>query len=218
MKIRHLAASLILTASVSFAETPPPTIVINEFTAINDSGLQDEDGDFSDWVELHNFGTEPVDLGDAALTDNRKRLAKWTFPEIKLDAGQHLVVFMSGKNRGSESQPLHASFALRGKGDYLALISSDSKTVIDEFTPKYPEQKKDISYGILPGQNVSQAESRKRGFLTPTPGKANAHPLAGRAKPVKFSEKRGWHHQSFQKGWKLVGFINFFSRFKCNRI
>ncbi|MDP6794487.1 MAG: CotH kinase family protein [Verrucomicrobiota bacterium] len=198
MKIRHLAAGLILTTAVALGQEPQPTVVINEFTAINDSGLQDEEGDFSDWIELHNFGAKPVDLGGAALTDSPKRLMKWTFPETKLEAGQFLVVFMSGKDRGAKGEPLHASFALRGKGDYLALIGSDGKSVIDQLAPKYPDQKKDISYGILPSRNIRQAESRKRSFLTPTPGKANAQPLAGTIKPVKFSEKRGWHHQSFQ--------------------
>ena len=132
------------------------------------------------------------------MTDNRKRLGKWTLPEIKLEPGRYLVVFMSGKDRRTADEPLHASFALRGKGDYLGLIASDGKTVIDEIAPKYPDQKKDISYCMLPDQEVGQAENRKRGFLLPSPGKANTRSLAGTVKPVKFSKKRGWHEQSFQ--------------------
>ena len=198
MKFRHYVAGLMISTTVVLAQAAKPTVVINEFTAINDSGLRDEEGDFSDWIELHNFGTEPVDLTDAALTDSRKRLAKWTLPEIKLEPGQYLVVFMSGKDRRTADEPLHASFALRGKGDYLGLIAGDRKTVIDEIAPKYPNQKKDISYGILPDQDVDQVENRKRGFLVPTPGKANTQSLAGTVKPVKFNKKRGWYEQSFQ--------------------
>ncbi|MED5279657.1 MAG: chitobiase/beta-hexosaminidase C-terminal domain-containing protein, partial [Verrucomicrobiota bacterium] len=187
-----------LTTTVTLGQAASPTVVINEFVAINDSGLRDKEGDFSDWLELHNYGTETVDLTGAALTDSRKRLAKWTFPEIKIEPGQYLVVFMSGKDRRSGDKTLHANFALRGKGDYLGLIAGDGETVIDEFAPKYPDQKKDIAFGILPGQAPGQAENLKRGFLAPTPGKANARPLAGTVKPVKFSEKRGWHEQSFK--------------------
>ena len=198
MMLRHLAAGILLTTTVMLGQAASPTVVINEFVAINDSGLRDNEGDFSDWLELHNYGTETVDLTGAALTDSRKGLAKWTFPETKIEPGQYLVVFMSGKDRRSGDETSHANFALRGKGDYLGLIAGDGETVIDEFAPKYPDQKKDIAFGILPGQAPGQAENLKRGFLAPTPGKTNARPLAGTVKPVKFSEKRGWHEQSFK--------------------
>ena len=99
MKLRHYVASLMLSTSVALGQAAELTVVINEFAAINDSGLRDEEGNFSDWIELHNFGTKPVGLTGAALTDSRKRLAKWTLPEIKLEPGQYLVVFMSGKDR-----------------------------------------------------------------------------------------------------------------------
>ena len=200
MITRFFALGFLLSAAFFLGQAAEQTVVINEFTAINDSGLQDEDGDFSDWVELHNFGTETVDLTGAALTDNRKRLAKWVLPETKLEAGQFLIVFMSGKDRRVSEKPLHANFALRGKGDYLGLIAADGKTVIHEFTPKYPDQKQDISFGYLPEQNLAQAENRAVGFLTPTPGQTNAQPLEGAAKEVKFSEKRGWHEQPFKLG------------------
>ena len=198
MKLRHLAIGIFLTTTVALGQATDPTVVINEFVAINDSGLRDEEGDFSDWIELHNHGTETVNLAGVSLTDDRKRLAKWTFPETQLEPGQFLIVHMSGKDRRAGGEPLHASFALRGKGDYLGLIASDGKTVIDELAPKYPDQKKDIAYGILPGQALGQAETPKRGPLTPTPGKANEQPLIGAVKPVKFSEKRGWHEQAFK--------------------
>ena len=43
---------LLLTMALGLAAHANPTIVINEFAAINDSGLQDEDGDHSDWLCL----------------------------------------------------------------------------------------------------------------------------------------------------------------------
>ena len=132
MKLRHLAIGIFLTTTVALGQATDPTVVINEFVAINDSGLRDEEGDFSDWIELHNHGTETVNLAGVSLTDDRKRLAKWTFPETQLEPGQFLIVHMSGKDRRAGGEPLHASFALRGKGDYLGLIASDGKTVIGQ--------------------------------------------------------------------------------------
>jgi hypothetical protein len=32
-------------------------VLISEFLASNSSVLQDEDGKFSDWIEIHNTGT-----------------------------------------------------------------------------------------------------------------------------------------------------------------
>src|SRR6266446_5424640 len=55
-------------------------VVISEFLAHNTSGLMDEDGDFSDWIELYNSGTNSVDLGGWFLTDDATRLTKWMFP------------------------------------------------------------------------------------------------------------------------------------------
>jgi len=37
-------------------------IIINEGSNKNYSTISDEDGDFEDWIELHNAGTNSVDL------------------------------------------------------------------------------------------------------------------------------------------------------------
>ena len=66
MMLRHLAAGILLTTTGMLGQAASPTVVINEFVAINDSGLRDNEGDFSDWLELHNYGTETVDLTGAA--------------------------------------------------------------------------------------------------------------------------------------------------------
>jgi hypothetical protein len=44
----------------------------------------DEDGDFEDWIELLNRGTEPVDLEGWGLSDSRSNPFKWTFPAVTL--------------------------------------------------------------------------------------------------------------------------------------
>ena len=43
-----------------------PTIgnpIISEFMASNSTVLPDEDGDFSDWIEISNPTDDPIDLG-----------------------------------------------------------------------------------------------------------------------------------------------------------
>ena len=188
---------LFLALTLGLGANADPTIVINEFAAINDSGLKDEDGDHSDWLELHNYGEQPVDLSGTHLTDNRKKPIRWEVPTATIEPGEYLVIFVSGKDRGDANAPLHANFALKGKGGYLGLLASDGLTVIHEYAPAYPKQKRDISYGLSATWQKTPGNTG-RFFGEPTPGAANGESIAGVAGKVKFSVKRGWHKKPFR--------------------
>lgn len=114
--------------------------------AINGSTLADEDGDFSDWIEVRNSGVGVVDLAGWTVTDDVAAPGKWGFPAISLAAGERLVVFASGKDRVVAGAPLHTNFQLSGGGEYLALVEPGGVVAV-EFAPEYPEQYEDISYG-----------------------------------------------------------------------
>ena len=51
--------------------------VISEILASNSRILADEDGDFSDWIEIYNPSSAPVSLHGYYLTDDSAFLAKW---------------------------------------------------------------------------------------------------------------------------------------------
>jgi len=74
-------------------------VVINEGSNKNYSTLNDEDGDFPDWIELYNSGAISVDLFGYSLTDDQEEPLKWILPQIILLPGHYLVVFCSCKNR-----------------------------------------------------------------------------------------------------------------------
>jgi hypothetical protein len=74
-------------------------VLIHEVQITNDSTLSDEDGDYGDWLELYNSGSQTVDLTGYGLSDNPDDLFKWTFQSGQLTAGQRLVVYASGKDR-----------------------------------------------------------------------------------------------------------------------
>jgi len=126
-------------------------IRISEFLASNTSGILDEDGDPSDWLEIHNDGAVTVDLAGWHLTDDDTDLKKWTFPSVSLPAGGYLLVWASGKDRRVVGRDLHTSFRLKKSGEYLALVQSDGSTVVHAFAPAYPVQVSDISYGLSAG-------------------------------------------------------------------
>ncbi len=121
---------------------------ITEFVASNDNGLLDADGESSDWLELFNSGGDAVDLSGMHLTDSAGNLTKWTIPSgVNLPAGGYRVVFASSKNGVLAGGELHTNFALSAGGEFLALVDTNGTTIIDQYTPNFPAQLEDISYG-----------------------------------------------------------------------
>jgi hypothetical protein len=121
--------------------------VISEFMAANDTTLADKDGDFSDWIEIHNPDSSEVDLDGYFLTDSATNLDKWRIPAVTIQAGDYLVIFASSKDRSDPEAELHTSFKLSAEGGYLALVAPDAVTVLTEFGSTYPLQFEDQSYG-----------------------------------------------------------------------
>ncbi|MGI9243438.1 MAG: lamin tail domain-containing protein, partial [Verrucomicrobiales bacterium] len=120
---------------------------INEILAINNNSLDDEDGDSSDWIELHNPNPFSFDLGGYFLSDAPLNPTKWQLPAgTNLGAGGHLVVFASGKDRAAAGSELHTNFRLDSSGEGLSLIAPDGSTVISQIG--FPSQIPDISYGV----------------------------------------------------------------------
>ncbi|MBN1588781.1 MAG: CotH kinase family protein [Pirellulales bacterium] len=161
-------------------------VVISEFMAKNESTLQDVDGDYSDWIELHNTTAAPVDLAGWHLTDEASDVNKWTFPAVTLGASQYMVVFASDKDRTDPAAQLHLNFKLSASGEYLGLIQPDG-TVASEYSPEFPEQYDDISYGGDPGWY----------YLDPTPGAANGIGVTD-ASAIAFSREGGSFYETFQ--------------------
>src|SRR5829696_4760838 len=85
---------------------------LSEFMAENKETLADEDGVFSDWIEIYNPDASAIDLAGYSLTDEPLFPRKWTFPSVVIPGGGHLVVFASGKNRINPGTPLHTNFSL----------------------------------------------------------------------------------------------------------
>ncbi|MHB1310121.1 MAG: CotH kinase family protein, partial [Limisphaerales bacterium] len=148
-------------------DAPLPTLVISEFMADNETGLQDEDGSRSDWIEVHNPAPTVADLTGWFLTDSTNTLAKWRFPAVTLAPGGYRVVFASGKNRSHAAAPLHTNFKIAKQAGFLALVDP-ATNIVSAFSPAYPVQYADLAYGRSPGTPDVV------GYLSPaTPGQAN---------------------------------------------
>ena len=104
---------------------PTGDLVINEFMAINDTTIADPDGEFDDWVELYNRGTEPIDLARYFLSDAADDPFAFALPEVTLAPGDHYLIWC---DNDPEQGPDHAPFALSGRGESVVL-STESVTV-----------------------------------------------------------------------------------------
>ena len=164
------------------------TLRINEFMALNQTTLTDEDGDYSDWIEIYNPTAGVINLLGWSLTDDKAVPRKWTFPGITLNPGEYLVIFASDKNRNTAGNELHANFKLSGDGEYLALINPGG-TAVTEFDPGFPVQQSDVSYGYYNNTYV--------GFSDPTPGTDNSLSTVTTLPPPVFSQKHGFYESPF---------------------
>ncbi|MHC4112195.1 MAG: lamin tail domain-containing protein, partial [Planctomycetota bacterium] len=164
-QIVQINDDLTTTTTGNYIQQTHALLTINEFMASNTSSEPLEEGELldgndesSDWIEIYNPTDEIVDLNGWYMTDDDADLTMWQFPDgNQLDPGEFMIIFASQKTYAEN--PLnypyldpagyyHTNFELYKGGDYLALVAPDGNTVIHEYTPEYPDQLTNISYGL----------------------------------------------------------------------
>ena len=184
------AAFIIFTASVARGNP-----VITEFMANNVSTIQDNHGAYSDWIEVHNPTASPINLLDWCLTDNALDPDQWRFPAVTLAPGEFLVVWATGLNERNPALPLHTNFSLKAGGEYLALVRPDGTTVQQQFSPEYPAQDADESFGAQFTNTTLVAPGAAARYLIPANGTLGATWTA-----------TGFNHGAWPGGTTGVGF------------
>ena len=176
----------LLGTEADYAEdlTPPydaGSMQISELMPANRTVLMDEDGDFSDWIELYNGTGAAVDLGDWALSDDDVNHRKWVLPARTLQSGEYLVVFASGKDRKDATGALHANFRLSSEGEAVRLY--DPQGVVSSW----------VEYqGASADKSLSrEADGSLTAHLDPSPGYANTEAGARQAASVMLTNARG---------------------------
>ena len=164
----------LLAIGTPVAEATTPDILITEVQAANTRTVADDQGGYSDWIELHNPTDTPVSLAGYTLTDDPDEPAKWTLPVATLAPGDFLLVWASGLDQVTP-EGWHTSFRLRRAGEYVGLFGPDG-WVVDEVT--FWAQEVDVSLGRL-----GTVSNRWVPFPIPTPGAANTTRHRLRAPP-----------------------------------
>jgi hypothetical protein len=153
-----------------------PPLFVNEFMAANTATIADEWGQYDDWVEIYNAGTQPVNLTGLTLSDDFAVPNRYTFPEAVLGPRDFILVWCDGE---AAQGPYHAGFRLAQAGEHIGLFASAANgyAVIDTLT--FGPQLDDVSYGREPdGGPVWRAYTRA------TPRASNQSPIAVGEEPA----------------------------------
>ncbi len=131
----------------------------------NQSVIADQDGDFNDWIELHNYSNAPVNLSGYGLSDAVNEPFKWVFPNVTMAPNSFLLVWASGKNLLNPVNDLHTNFSISSGGEEIILTAPNSTTI--DIVLAYPFQM-DVSIGRQPDGTGPWVY-----FYDPTPNSAN---------------------------------------------
>ena len=164
----------LLAIGTPVAQATTPDILITEVMAANTSTVADDQGSYSDWIELHNLTDTPIPLGGYTLTDDPTGPTKWPLFAATLAPGDFLVIWASGRDEVTP-EGWHTSFRLSRGGEYVGLFDPDGQ-LVDEVA--FGPQLADVSLGRL-----GTVFDRWVSFPRPTPGAANTTRHRLRAAP-----------------------------------
>lgn len=161
-------------------------VVLNEVQAYNNTSIKDKFEEYSDWIELHNPSSIPINLSGFSLTDDVDEPQKWVFPNVNIEAGGFLLVFASGKDLKEDE--LHCNFEIKSSGEDIFLFDENGTFV--DFVPE-EQLVMDQSIG-----RVIDGTGDWEEFYYSTPGATNQ---AGNVKQkLDFSHKPGQYAEAFE--------------------
>ncbi len=116
-------------------------LYINEIMTMNMGVVADNHGEYDDWIEFYNGGTEAIDIGGLFITDSIGdpepfRISSDQPDSTTIQAMQFLLIWADDS---IEQGVLHSDFKLSRSGEQVALYAYDGRTLIDS-----------VSYALVP--------------------------------------------------------------------
>jgi hypothetical protein len=154
---------------------------LTEIQVVNTAGLQDEDATAQPWVEIWNASqTAKASLNNQKLTDGT---TTWTFPLVEIMPDEHMIVWLSGKNRRVATTPLHTDFTPAAGGGSISLLNATNVLVS---ALNYPAQTANVSWG-RDASDTAVTPTLTGFYAAPTPNEPNSFDGDGVASRVTFS-------------------------------
>ena len=119
-------------------------LVISEVMCSNKTAVTDENGKYSDWVEIWNSTDRVMNLEGVGLSDKGDRI-RFLFPNVSLEPDGRVIVFCDNTNQASPNRVFHAKFSLSSVGEVVYLYDPNAY-LIDSC--KYPIMGSDESYSL----------------------------------------------------------------------
>ena len=141
----------------ALAQRSGGTLELSEIVSSN-SLFVAPDGNYYDWIEVHNPSDSPVSLSGYKLSD-RAIKTKYTFPDEMLGAGEYRIVWCAPGVEGAD----YASFALASAGGETVVLTAPSGA--ESESVELPALEKNMAYVK---ENGEWAVSTR-----PTPGYSN---------------------------------------------
>ncbi|MBR9921572.1 MAG: T9SS type A sorting domain-containing protein [Bacteroidetes bacterium] len=155
--VRPYCGSYLMTVT-----EPIAPLYINELMASNDLTIQDEFGEYDDWLELYHDGDELLFIGGYFLTDDPTEPNKWSLPDVFMEPGEFLILWIDDDD-GTQGDH-HASFKLSADGETVGLYDA-GLNLVDEVS--FPNLGGDEAFGRIPNG------TGPFDFVVPTPGASN---------------------------------------------
>ncbi|MEE2931192.1 MAG: CotH kinase family protein, partial [Bacteroidota bacterium] len=163
-------------------------VLINEYSAANYDGFQDNYGEYEDWIELYNGSNSSVDLNGWFLTDKINNLTKWTFPSsFTIPANSVALVYCSGRDEISGGNA-HTNFKITQTKANEVIILSNNLGVLQDSIRVYPNLNSHSRGRSSNGNNLWSV------FVSPTPGLNNLNPQQEYASTPVFSQVGGYYN------------------------
>lgn len=144
-------------------------LFINEVMASNTNTITDENGDYDDWIEIYNAGSDTLDLRGLYITDNTDVPLKWQVPlnypeKTKIAPGAFLLIWADEQ---MQQGPLHADFKLNIAGEKTGIFNrvGESYISLDELT--FDSIIENESFGRYPDASAVLSK------MYPTPSRTN---------------------------------------------
>ena len=126
-------------------DLPLNDIVINEVMPVNSSVVQDQDGEYDDWIELFNTSDLSIDISGYYLSDKKDNYSKWRLPEGTSIQGKGFLIIWADDD--TTQIGLHANFKLSSLGETVILSEPDG-SMVDQI--EFPGQTRELSYSRNP--------------------------------------------------------------------
>lgn len=142
-------------------------LLINEITPRNAYSYYTQSGSYEQWVEIINRSDKAVKVSEYYLSDDAEKPLKYRLPDVTLEAGETVVIFVSGEGTTfADIEEYHTNFSMSAEENtlYLAHVSGATVDAVEISS----EMKKNNSYGR------SLADPEKWVYYArPTPNKPN---------------------------------------------